>query len=55
MTGYMLAANMCSYIIRERPLQMLEHLQQHAMEQMHISVVTSAELLYGVELSSSKK
>lgn len=55
MTGYMLDTDMCSYIIRERPLQVLERLQQHAMEHIHISVVTYAELLYGVELSSSKK
>lgn len=55
MTAYMLDTDMCSYIIRERPIQVLEHLQQHAMEQIHISVVSYAELLYGVELSSSKK
>ena len=55
MTAYMLDTDMCSYIIRERPIQVLERLQQHAMEQIQISVVSYAELLYGVELSSSKK
>ena len=51
----MLDTDICSYIIRERPLQVFEHFKQIEMEQLHISVVTYAELIYGVEHSSSPK
>jgi tRNA(fMet)-specific endonuclease VapC len=52
---YMLDTDICSYIIKERPLQVLEHFKQVEMEQLCISAVTYAELIYGVEHSSSKK
>lgn len=55
MIFYMLDTDICSYIIRERPLQVFEHFKRVAMDQLHISTVTYAELLYGVEHSSSKK
>lgn len=55
MIFYMLDTDICSYIIRERPLQVFEHFKQVEMEQLCISVVTYAELIYGVEHSSSKK
>jgi tRNA(fMet)-specific endonuclease VapC len=51
----MLDTDICSYIVRERPLQVLEHFRKIEMQQLCISVVTYAELLYGVEHSSSKK
>jgi tRNA(fMet)-specific endonuclease VapC len=52
---YMLDTDICSYIIKERPLQVLEHFKRVEMEQLCISAVTYAELIYGVEHSSSKK
>ncbi len=52
---YMLDTDTCSYIIRERPIGVLEHFRKLAMEQIYISTVTYAELLYGVERSSSKR
>ncbi|MEN8207259.1 MAG: type II toxin-antitoxin system VapC family toxin [Pseudomonadota bacterium] len=52
---YMLDTDTCSYIIRERPIGVLEHFRKLAMEQICISAVTYAELLYGVERSSSKR
>ena len=52
---YMLDTDICSYIIRERPISVLERFQKVKMDQLHISVVTYAELIYGVEHSSSKK
>lgn len=55
MIPYMLDTDICSYIIRERPLQVLEHFKNVEMDQLYISVVTYAELIYGVEHSSSKK
>jgi tRNA(fMet)-specific endonuclease VapC len=39
----------------ERPIGVLEHFRKLAMEQICISTVTYAELLYGVERSSSKR
>jgi tRNA(fMet)-specific endonuclease VapC len=55
MNLYMLDTDTCSYIIRERPASVLERFRQLTMEQLCISVVTYAELLYGVERSSSKR
>jgi tRNA(fMet)-specific endonuclease VapC len=52
---YMLDTDTCSYIIRERPICVLERFRKLAMEQICISTVTYAELLYGVERSSSKR
>ena len=55
MNLYMLDTDTCSYIIREKPASVLERFRQLTMEQLCISVVTYAELLYGVERSSSKR
>lgn len=55
MIRYMLDTDICSYIIKERPLQVLDHFRQVEMEQLCISSITYAELIYGVERSSSKK
>ena len=52
---YMLDTDTCSHIIRERPIGVLEHFRKLAMEQICISTVTYAELLYGVERSSFKR
>lgn len=51
----MLDTDICSYIIRERPVQVLERFKTIEMNQLHISVITYAELLFGVEHSSSRK
>ena len=55
MIRYMLDTDICSYIIRERPLDVFERFKKIDMSQLYISVVTVAELIYGVEHSSSKK
>lgn len=55
MKQYILDTDMCSYIIRERPASVLAHFRKLNMEQVCISTVTYAELLYGVERSCSKK
>jgi len=52
---YMLDTDMCSYIIKEHPESVRHRFQTLAMEQLCISVVTYAELIYGVERSSSKR
>lgn len=55
MNYYMLDTDICSYIIRERPLRVFDRFKKVEMNQLYISVVTFAELIYGVEHSSSKK
>jgi len=52
---YMLDTDTCSYIIRERPESVLRRFRRLAMEQLCMSVVTYAELVYGVERSSSRR
>jgi tRNA(fMet)-specific endonuclease VapC len=52
---YMLDTDISSYIIKERPPQVEARLDRFAMEQLCVSVVTKAELLYGVKRSSSPK
>lgn len=55
MKRYMLDTDMCSYIIKERPASVQQHFQKISMEQLCISVVTYAELIYGIERSSSRR
>ena len=52
---YMLDTNMCIYIIKKRPIGLLEKFNSIPENSLCISVVTYAELQYGVERSSSKK
>ena len=55
MMQYMLDTDMCNYIIKEHPIKVLEHFQKLDMNTICISIVTYAELMYGVERSSSKR
>jgi len=55
MKRYMLDTDMCSYIIREHPVSVHQRFQKLTMEQVCISVGTYAELVYGVERSSSRR
>jgi len=52
---YMLDTDICSYIIRERPVSVLEKFKRIDTSNLCISAVTQAELLYGIAKSSSKK
>ena len=52
---YMLDTDICSYIIKQRPISVLERFETIPVTQISISVVTYAELIYGVERSSSTK
>jgi len=51
----MLDTNICIYIIKRRPMSVLSRFEKIHSSQIRISVVTFAELQYGVERSSSKK
>lgn len=51
----MLDTNICIYIIKKRPESILKKFKKHRNQNIYISVITLAELQYGVERSSSKK
>ncbi len=52
---YMLDTDISSYIIKQRPISVLERFEAISVDKICISVVTLAELIYGVERSSSTK
>jgi tRNA(fMet)-specific endonuclease VapC len=49
---WMLDTNICIDIIKERPPSVLDRFKRHAVGEIGISVVTLAELEYGVSASS---
>lgn len=49
---YMLDTNICSYVIKQRPPKVLAKFETIQPEQLVISVITLAELQYGVAKSS---
>ncbi|MEA5512087.1 type II toxin-antitoxin system VapC family toxin [Crocosphaera sp. UHCC 0190] len=51
---YMLDTNICIYIIKKRPSTVLTRFQTISSEDLYISVMTVAELQYGVEKSNAK-
>ena len=52
---YMLDTNICSYILKQRPRNVLERFEKIQPDQLCVSVVTYAELQYGIEKTSSKR
>jgi tRNA(fMet)-specific endonuclease VapC len=48
---FMLDTNICIYIIKQKPLKVITHLQKHAIGDIGISSITLAELQYGVSKS----
>ena len=51
----MLDTNICIYVIKQRPPQVLEAFRQYAPSGLGISSVTAAELWFGVEKSRSER
>ena len=49
---YMLDTNICVYIIKKRPEQVLKRFMQYDPGELCISAITLAELEYGIENSS---
>jgi len=49
---YMLDTNTCIYIIKRKPLNVIERFRQLEISQVGISSITLSELLYGVSKSS---
>ena len=48
----LLDTDICVYLIREKPRSILDRFHQHAVGDLGISVITLAELEYGVSKSS---
>lgn len=49
---FMLDTNTCIYIIKRKPLDVIERFNQTKISQISISSITLSELLYGVSKSS---
>ena len=52
---YMLDTDTCAFMLRRTSAKLLEHVQSVPLQQQAMSVITLAELLYGVQVSSRKK
>jgi tRNA(fMet)-specific endonuclease VapC len=48
---YLLDTNICIYLIKKRPPEVLERFRQHSPQDVAISAITLFELEYGVEKS----
>jgi tRNA(fMet)-specific endonuclease VapC len=49
---YMLDTNTCIYVIRQKPLNVIERFKKVEISQVGISSITLSDLLYGVSKSS---
>ena len=52
---YMLDTDTCAFILRRSSPTLLDHTQAVPLQQQAVSMITLAELLYGVQVSSKKK
>lgn len=52
---YMLDTNICIYIIKHRPEAAVNNFLRHDSDEICISSITFAELMYGVEKSQAKE
>ena len=48
---YLLDTNICIYLIKKRPPEVLDRFRQHSPQDVAISIITLFELAYGVEKS----
>lgn len=55
MPRYMLDTDICSYIMKRSNRQLLHQLQKIPVSDVCISVITKAELLFGVEISARRQ
>ena len=52
---YMLDTNICIYVLKKRPKAVRDKFDDVRRDQIYISIITYAELKFGVEKSLSKK
>lgn len=52
---YLLDTNICIYLIKKRPTEVLERFRQHSPKDVAISTITLYELQYGIEKSQYRQ
>ena len=52
---YLLDTNICIYLIKKHPPEVLEHFRKHPPKEVAISIITLFELQYGVEKSQYRQ
>ena len=52
---YLLDTNICIYLIKKRPPEVLDRFRQHSPQDVAISIITLFELEYGVEKSQYRQ
>lgn len=55
MTRYLLDTNICIYLIKKHPPEVLARFQQIQLKQLHIPSITLFELYYGIEKNNSQQ
>jgi tRNA(fMet)-specific endonuclease VapC len=55
MNRYLLDTNICIYLIKKHPPEVLARFQQIHIEQLHIPTITLFELYYGIEKNNSQQ
>lgn len=55
MIRYLLDTDICIYLIKKHPPEVLARFQQIQLNQLHISSITLFELYYGIEKNSSHR
>ncbi len=53
--NYLLDTNICIYLIKKKPIAVLERFQSLSLGEVGISSITLAELQYGVEKSTNRE
>lgn len=55
MMRYLLDTNICIYLIKKHPPEVLARFQQIQLKQLHISTITVFELYFGIEKNNSQQ
>ncbi len=55
MIRYLLDTNICIYLIKKHPPEVLARFQQIQLRQLHIPTITVFELYYGIEKNNSQQ
>lgn len=55
MINYLLDTNICIFIIKKHPIQVIRKLQDHDISEIGISSITLSELEYGVSKSTKRE